>query len=303
MLLHLPADGRSAALMSFPRDSLVTLPGGRDTGKINSVYAAGGSDAGGGPTALADTVSRLTGLSVDHFMKISVLGFYRLSQAVGGVDLNLCQAQNVTTERDASRPNSYSGIDLKQGWNRNVQGEQALAFVRQRHGPGLSDYTRIQRQRYFIGALFSKLGTPQNLANPLRIQRVVNAIGSSLTVDTGLRGTKLLTVASQLRSLTASHLNLATIPMTGPAWDGDQYLGERIDTAAMPAFIASFVGRPISHQQVKPASSGPANPAARLSQSSRRLGQSDDPHRRRPQLRPVTRSAQLSDSAASAMPA
>ncbi|MEO6704079.1 MAG: LCP family protein [Jatrophihabitantaceae bacterium] len=173
MVLHLPADGRSAALMSFPRDSLINLPRGQGTGKINAAYSVGGGDAGGGPGALAEVITRLTDLSIDHFMKISMLGFYRLSVAVGGVDLNLCHAQNASTEGDASHPNGYSGIDLKQGWNRGVQGKQALAFVRQRHGEGLSDYTRVQRQRYFLGALFGKLGTPANLTNPLLIGRVI----------------------------------------------------------------------------------------------------------------------------------
>ncbi|MDQ2836038.1 MAG: LCP family protein [Actinomycetota bacterium] len=254
MVLHLPADGRSASLMSFPRDALITLPGSQGTGKINSVYAAAGGDAGGGPVALADAITRITGLSIDHFLKIGMLGFYRVSKAVGGVDLNLCQAQNASTEGDASHPNGYSGIDLKQGVNRNVQGKQALAFVRQRHGPGLSDYTRVQRQRYFLAALFRKLGTPQNLANPLKIGRIISAVSSSLTVDVGLQGGKLLTLATQMRSLTAGRLALATIPMSGPAYQGSEYLGEQIDADAMPAFIAKFIGQPSKYEKATPAS-------------------------------------------------
>lgn len=249
MVLHLPADGRSASLMSFPRDSIVKLPGG-GSGKINSAYSLGGGDAGGGPQALADVLTTITGLRIDHFIKVGMLGFYRISKAVGGVDINLCEAQNASTEADTTHPNGYSGIDLKKGWNYDVQGKQALAFVRQRHGPGLSDYTRIERQRYFIAALFRKLGTPSNLANPLKLQRIISSVSSSLTVDAGLQGTKLLTVASQMQSLTAGKLALATIPMLGESTDSaGNYLGEQIDQDALPAFIAKFVGQPSKYEK------------------------------------------------------
>ena len=145
MILHVPADGSKATIVSFPRDSWVSIPGhGKD--KINAAYVDGFNDAGkqgvkdllskqsAGILLAAQTITNLTGLHIDHYVQINLLGFYDISEAIGGVDLCLNEAQNVSTEGDPSHPNGYSGINLKKGWNRNVKGKQALAFVRQRHG-------------------------------------------------------------------------------------------------------------------------------------------------------------------------
>src|SRR5882757_937490 len=145
MVLHVPADGSKASIVSFPRDTWVAIPG-HGMNKINAAYVDGYNDAASqGATDLltkqsagialsAQTLSNLTGLHIDHYVQVNLLGFYDISEAIGGVNLCLNQAQNASTEADASHPNGYSGIDLKKGWNYNVKGKQALAFVRQRHG-------------------------------------------------------------------------------------------------------------------------------------------------------------------------
>ncbi|MCW2522072.1 MAG: Cell envelope-related function transcriptional attenuator common domain, partial [Frankiales bacterium] len=100
MLMHVPADGTKASIISFPRDSLVPAANG-DQVKINSVYATGeGStgDVGAGARALEQSVAKVTGLTVDHFVKVSMFGFYDISEAIDGIDVNLCAAQNASTE-------------------------------------------------------------------------------------------------------------------------------------------------------------------------------------------------------------
>ena len=65
MLMHVPADGRKASVISFPRDTYVPIPGhGKD--KLNSAYTWGIKDGHGSKTAgaalLRDTIENLTGL-------------------------------------------------------------------------------------------------------------------------------------------------------------------------------------------------------------------------------------------------
>ncbi|MCW2619979.1 MAG: Cell envelope-related function transcriptional attenuator common domain, partial [Modestobacter sp.] len=101
ILVHVPADGSKASFVSFPRDSYVQIPGyGWD--KLNAAYAygtqkapAGASDTAkqaAGAQLLIKTISSLTGLRIDHYAEVDLLGFFKLSSVVGGVEVNLCNA-------------------------------------------------------------------------------------------------------------------------------------------------------------------------------------------------------------------
>ena len=75
MLLQVPQSG-APALVSLPRDSWVEIPGyGED--KINASYAIGG------PELLVETVENLTGMTVDHYLEVSMFGVQDLVDGVG----------------------------------------------------------------------------------------------------------------------------------------------------------------------------------------------------------------------------
>ncbi|MCQ0006454.1 LCP family protein [Actinomadura madurae] len=85
MLLHLPADRKKAYIISFPRDSWVEIPGyGRQ--KINAAFSFGG------PKLLIETMESLTGIRVDHFGAIDFEGFKSMTDALGGVTVNIKQS-------------------------------------------------------------------------------------------------------------------------------------------------------------------------------------------------------------------
>ena len=100
MLLHVPADGRKATVISFPRDSYVAIPG-HGMNKLNSAYPDGVADGHGskaaGASLLVDTIDNLTGLSIDHFVQVDLLGFYRISNAIGGVSVCLNSSMGPAT--------------------------------------------------------------------------------------------------------------------------------------------------------------------------------------------------------------
>ena len=206
MVLHVPADGRKATVISIPRDSYVVIPG-HEMNKINSAYPTGvtsghGSTSAGARLAVA-TVSNLTGLTIDHFVQVDLLGFYRISNAIGGVPVNLC----------APAKEANSGINLPAGVS-VIKGTQALAFVRQRYGfpDGLGDLDRIRRQQYFLSAAFRKLSSAGVLLNPFKLQNLLKAVSQSLYMDNSLDPLKL---AEQMQALTAGNLTFSTIPTDG----------------------------------------------------------------------------------------
>jgi LCP family protein required for cell wall assembly len=251
MLLHVPANGGRPTLVSFPRDSWVTIPG-HGKGKINSAYpeaydaakSAGRSERqaeSAGILLTIRTISALTGLHVDHYMQVSLLGFYRISEAIGGVTVCLNSAQNASTDRDAYG-SGYSGIDLPKGVS-VIKGAQALAFVRQRHGLPHGDLDRIKRQQYFLREAFQKMESAGVLLNPFKLHDMLTAVGRSLLTDPALN---LLSLARQFESLTAGKIAFMTIPNNGPQMiypDGVATSIVAVNRPAMPAFVAQLEGK------------------------------------------------------------
>jgi LCP family protein required for cell wall assembly len=256
MLLHLPADGSKATLISLPRDSYVNIPG-HGKNKLNAAYPIGiqaaKGDKAAGARLLVKTIENLTGLSVDHFVQIDLLGFYRISNAIGGVDVCL--------NRAVKEPNS--GIDLKAG-HQTIKGTQALAFVRQRYGFPQGDLDRIKRQQYFLSAVFRKVSSAGTLLNPLKLQSLLKAVSSSLQMDPGLVPLKL---AQQMQNLQAGNFSFTTIPTQGfvdEDINGTIQNTVAVDAAAMPAFIDKLVGADSNSAWTKAKPAAPSSVTVRV---------------------------------------
>jgi LCP family protein required for cell wall assembly len=284
MLLHVPADGSKATVISFPRDSYVAIPG-HGKNKLNSAYVDGVADSHGnkaaGASLLTDTLENLTGLNIDHFVQVDLLGFYRISNAIGGVTVCLNSAMRPAThtgqigngfdsgyEADGSFVRSYSGIDLKKGDN-VIRGTQALAFVRQRHGLPAGDLDRIKRQQYFLSAVFRKLTSGGTLLNPFKLQHLLNAVTSSLTMDQSLDPAKL---AQQMQNLSAGNVTFTTIPLAGE--DPNSPVGDvvLVNTAAVPGFISSLIGGQPAKAPQSPTTADPKTVTVTVVNDSDSLG-------------------------------
>jgi LCP family protein required for cell wall assembly len=254
MLLHVPADGSRATVLSFPRDSYVSIPG-HGKSKLNSAYPDGMNDSHGdkaqGASLLETTIENLTGLKIDHFVQVDLLGFYRISNAIGGVSVCLVDGARPAKfvgergdgidsgyEPDGSFVKSYTGINLKPGTS-DIKGLQALAFVRQRHGLPQGDIDRIKRQQYFLSAVFRQLTSKGTLLNPIKLQNLLKAVTKSLTMDKTLDPLKL---AQQMQNLSAGNVTFTTIPLSGEQTVDGVGDVEIVNTAAMPDFINRLIG-------------------------------------------------------------
>jgi LCP family protein required for cell wall assembly len=229
MVLHVPANGANPTLISFPRDSWVNVPG-YGMRKINSAFelgAAHGGDAGGA-RLLITVVQNLTGLSIDHYVRISLLGFYDVVKALGPVRVCLKEAVH----------DPYSGINLPAGYS-TLDARQALAFVRQRHGLPEGDLDREIRQQYFLSIEAHEILSAGTLLNPIKLHNVIAAVSSSIQTDPGLN---LLNLAAQVHNFGSIHS--ATIPILGTPTifvGGTPVSIVQVNTAAIPAFMASIL--------------------------------------------------------------
>jgi LCP family protein required for cell wall assembly len=258
ILVHVPADGSRASFVSFPRDSYVEIPGyGED--KLNAAYAYGRQNAADdaseeekssqGAQLLVKTISGLTGLKIDHYAEVDLLGFFELTEVVGGVEVNLCKA--VDDRR-------YSGAVFPAG-KQVISGADAVKFVRQRHGLPRVDLDRIVRQQVFIGGVLRKMISEDVLLDLGRQRELAQAASSALTVD---RDLQLLDLAEQMQSVTAGSIEFQTIPIVTP--DGRDDQGRSIvqleDEETLHAVFADLSAEP-EEPAPSPTSEAPATVA------------------------------------------
>jgi LCP family protein required for cell wall assembly len=231
MLLHIPANGKNPTLISFPRDSWVNIPG-VGMQKLNAAFEIGartGGDAGGAQM-LVRVIQNMTGLTVNHYVRISLLGFYDVVNALGPV--TVCLKEPVD--------DPYSGIDLPAGYSK-LTAKQALAFVRQRHGLAAGDLAREARQQYFLSIEAKDILTAGTLLNPVKLHNVITAVSASIQTDPGLN---LINLAAQVKGFDG-HIASATIPIQGTPTiqvNGTAVSIVQVNTAATQAFIAGIIG-------------------------------------------------------------
>jgi LCP family protein required for cell wall assembly len=180
MLVHI--GGPRPVLISIPRDSYVPIPGYGDN-KINAALDFGG------PALLIKTVEYVTGLRINHYLGIGFVGLVSTVNGIGGVRMCL----------PAGMYDSYSGANFSAGCH-NLNGVQALEFVRDRHSFAVEDLQRIQDQRAFLEALLTKATSPSVFLNPFKALPFATAAASSLSVDKGTQLYQLLQLALALRN-------------------------------------------------------------------------------------------------------
>jgi LCP family protein required for cell wall assembly len=161
-ILLLQVSGGQAAMLSFPRDLLVTRCDGT-SGRINAAYAQGRS-------CLVETVTAASGIAITHYLEIDFLGFRDIVSAVGGVEMCL----------DKPISDADAHIDLPAGCQR-LSGKDALGFVRVRKID--DDLGRIGRQQKFLSELAAEAAKPSTLLNPVKMVRTTTAVAAALTVD------------------------------------------------------------------------------------------------------------------------
>ena len=226
ILVRIPDNGKSATAISIPRDTYVSAPGLGKT-KINGVYgetkeekrvslvksgmAADEAEREGteaGREALIKTVADLTGVTVDHYAEIGLLGFSLITDALGGV--KVCLKQPVFEP--------LSGADFPAG-PQKLSGPQALSFVRQRHELPRGDLDRVVRQQVVMSSLAHQVISSKTLSSPATMNRLQSAIQRSVVLSSGW---DIMDFVNQLQKLAAGKIAFATIPVLDESgWSDD----------------------------------------------------------------------------------
>ncbi|MCB8908282.1 MULTISPECIES: LCP family protein [unclassified Streptomyces] len=206
MLVHISEDRERASVVSLPRDSYAEMPEHTDLTsgrrhhahpvKLNAAYAEGG------PSLTVRTVESMTGVKIDHYLEVDFTSFMRTVDAVGGVQI--CTTRPVK--------DSYTGLDLPAGTH-ELDGGQALQYVRSRHIDGAADIGRMQRQQRFLAALVERITSGGVLFNPVRFREVATTMLSSVRADEDFGTDQLLALSKAMRGFTPASSEFVSVPI------------------------------------------------------------------------------------------
>ena len=206
LLVHVSKSRDKAVIISIPRDSYALIPAHKNSSgkdipavhsKINSSFNWGGAPL------LIQTLEEMTNLKIDHYVEINFVGFARMVDALGGVE--------VCTKKDIDDPKSH--LVLPAGVH-TLNGIEALKYVRTREFDGLGDIGRMQRQQAFISSIVKKATSLGVLLNPLTMTSFINSALSAVTTDSGLNSSELIVLAKQFKSVSASNVRTLTVPLS-----------------------------------------------------------------------------------------
>nr|WP_235434335.1 MULTISPECIES: LCP family protein [Gordonia] len=220
ILVHIPADRKNIVAFSIPRDDLVDVDGldvsqakikeayGRKKAMVEDELTAQGitdqatlesrgREAGRAETI--ETVRQLTGVPIDRFAEVSLVGFYDISKALGGIDV--CLNHSV---RD-----SYSGARFPAG-RQHLNASQSLAFVRQRHGLDNGDLDRTHRQQAFLLSVMHQVQSTGMLTDPGKLNRLSTALNNDVVLSDGW---DLTSWGQQMLAPSGQRVSFRTLPV------------------------------------------------------------------------------------------
>ncbi|MFJ2901504.1 LCP family protein [Streptomyces sp. NPDC087212] len=252
MVVHISADRSNATVMSIPRDTMTNVPACTDDADHTSTggyYGQINSALQYGPACQVATVHQLTGIPIDHFVKLDFSGVVKMSDAVGGV--SVCVSDNVY--------DTYSHLKLSKGAH-TLKGQAALEFVRSRHGFGDgSDLGRTVSQHIFLGAMIRKFKSAGTLTDPSAVYGLADAATKALTVDDGLGSVKkLIALAADVNKVPTKRMTFATMQTAPDPSNSDRVV---VGTGAKSLFSS------IADDQSLTTGSGKKSVAAKASAS------------------------------------
>lgn len=202
ILARIDANVGKATLVSIPRDTKVEIEG-HGTQKINAAYSFGG------PAGAVEAVENLAGVDISHYVEIHFDEFETAVDQLGGVWVDIPVSNNQTGS-------SNTGVELNAGMQR-LNGEQALAFARERYGYNEGDFQRAENQRILVQALADEILSLPAVELPGTVQSLANCISTDFDLN------ELISLAQTFQSAEHHYFYSAMVPSTTQTIDGVSY--------------------------------------------------------------------------------
>jgi LCP family protein required for cell wall assembly len=240
MIAHVSADRQHVTILSIPRDLDVpapscqlwsngvvsdhdqpTVPG--ESWKITNAFAVGG------PACTVRAVQQLTGLKINRIIGIDFTGFKTMVDALGGVQVNICQPI-IDTELGTVIPDAGEQV---------INGDTALNLVRARQvqDDPTGDLGRIRRQQVVLSALLRQVTSAGTLLSPAKLDGFLQAFVQSTYTD-NVTIDDLVALAQSFGTLDPSKITFYTLPTHTHPQNPDALA---LDTAAAAPMFAALV--------------------------------------------------------------
>jgi LCP family protein required for cell wall assembly len=233
MLVNIPANRKRVVAVSFPRDLAITPikceAWNPDTGEYGPIYDSDTKKWGpknvytetklnstfsfGGPKCLVKEIQKLSGLSINRFIAIDFVGFAKMVDALGGVEV--C---TTTPLQDYEL-----GTVLARAGRQRIDSKTALNYVRARNvtTENNGDYGRIKRQQLFLSSLLRSLISQDTFFSLNKLNNVVNTFIKNSYVD-NVKTKDLVQLGQSVQGMNAGHVSFVTVPTGITDENGDE---------------------------------------------------------------------------------
>ena len=229
MLARIDPDKGVVDLVSVPRDTMIEIEG-HGTQKINAAYAFGG------PSEAVKTLSTFAGVPITHYVEVHFEELKDVVNELGGIQVNVPEGFYSDT----------SGLTIDAG-EQTLDGDQALAFARERHAVSGGDFSRAQAQRMIIEAIVKKVLA----ASPTEIPGTVESLARCVTTDYSVTDLVSLALTFKDKGLTmySAACPSYTLNQDGISYVGTQYkewqdMMRRVDAGLDPADASVEIPEP-----------------------------------------------------------
>ncbi|HPT08568.1 MAG TPA: LCP family protein [bacterium] len=190
MLVSLQPSTKKVAMMSIPRDLMISVEG-LGWQKVNAINAlAEAKKEGSGGEAISQALGDILGIPIQYYVRVDFQGFINIIDRLGGLEVyvdNVLEDYSYPILGQEDNPDYYSRYEhlyIGQGWQ-TMDGSLALKYARSRHGLGSegSDFARSKRQQKIIEAAKNKLLKKENLLRPAMIASIVSELNEHISYN------------------------------------------------------------------------------------------------------------------------
>lgn len=210
ILISINESKKTAAMISFLRDTYVQIPGYSDN-RLNVAYRYGDFPL------MKKTFTKNFGITIDGFFDCNFTNFVDIIDYLGGVEIDI-------TEKESKHLGNVPAGKV------NLTGEQALAYSRIRKID--NDTKRTQRQQKVLMSLFNKFKG----ASIGQLNEIANAILPRLRTD--LTNSEIMNLLTNLLPMIGDFSNGSiktyTVPYAG-SYKGAKIRGMYVDVPDLPA--------------------------------------------------------------------
>jgi LCP family protein required for cell wall assembly len=287
MLVNIPANRKRVVAVSFPRDLAITPiqceAWNPDTGEYGPIYDSDTKEWGpknvftetklnstfsfGGPKCLVKEIQKLSGLSINRFIAVDFVGFAKMVDALGGVEV--CSTTPLK-DYELGTVLAHSGRQL-------IDSKTALNYVRARNitTENNGDYGRIKRQQLFLSSLLRSLISKETFFSLNKLNNIVNMFISNSYVD-NVKTKDLVQLGQSVQGMSAGHVSFVTVPTGVTDENGD----EPPRTADMRALFSAIIDDEAlpGENNMNVTSTPPTKSSSSNAPESSQSSQAADPH-------------------------